>query len=163
MTVIGKTLLTVVALVTSIGCYIADWNVTHIHNPMWPGHAKFHNGQTMSMGLLLGITMLWYLFAPPTIGNPKKLAGGRENAHIWREVQRDAALANLRTVGVLGALYRVTQASAYLYPGSKPWDYIPGVVEEQSYWIQAWLEAGVLSMLALGWSIERSQILRLSK
>ncbi|MGV9367501.1 DUF6640 family protein [Amycolatopsis sp. NPDC003731] len=31
-------------------------------NPAWPPHAKFHNGQTMSLGLTLGATSLWQLW-----------------------------------------------------------------------------------------------------
>ena len=52
---IGKGLLTIVALITGIVPYVADWNETHIYNPKWPPHAKFHNGQTMVMGSLLGL------------------------------------------------------------------------------------------------------------
>lgn len=46
---LGRILLALVAVVTSVGGYIADWNETHVYNPRWPPHAKFHNGQTMSM------------------------------------------------------------------------------------------------------------------
>jgi hypothetical protein len=48
----GKVLLSVVALFTSTGCYLADWSDSHVFNPRWPPHAKFHNGQTMSNSLL---------------------------------------------------------------------------------------------------------------
>lgn len=50
---LGRTLLGLVGVTTSVGGYIADWNETHIYNPRWPPHAKFHNGQTMSMYLPL--------------------------------------------------------------------------------------------------------------
>ena len=40
----GRTILTLVAIVTAVGGYIADWNHTHVYNPRWPPHAKFHNG-----------------------------------------------------------------------------------------------------------------------
>lgn len=43
----GKIVLTAVALFTSTGCYLADWSDTHVFNPRWPPHAKFHNGETM--------------------------------------------------------------------------------------------------------------------
>ena len=43
----GKVLLSLVGLFTSTGCYFADWSDTHVFNPKWPPHAKFHNGQTM--------------------------------------------------------------------------------------------------------------------
>ena len=50
------------------GGYIADAVVPsgakqHIHNPNWPPHAKFHNGQGMFMGIGLGLLSLVTLFA----------------------------------------------------------------------------------------------------
>jgi len=34
----------------------------HLYNPRWPPHAKFHNCQTMVMGIVLGLVSLWSLF-----------------------------------------------------------------------------------------------------
>ena len=34
----------------------------HLWNPRWPPHAKFHNGQTMLMGILTGSISLFILF-----------------------------------------------------------------------------------------------------
>ena len=36
----------------------------HLRNPAWPPHAKFHNGQTMLLGMALGLLALSLLFAP---------------------------------------------------------------------------------------------------
>ena len=55
----ARILLTTTALITGIGPYYADFNETHVYNPTWPGHAKFHNGQTMSMGAYFSIVTLW--------------------------------------------------------------------------------------------------------
>ncbi|MGN5381810.1 DUF6640 family protein [Streptomyces lasalocidi] len=57
----GKTLLTLTSLVTACGSYFFDWNETHIYNPNWPPHAKFHNAQTMSMGTAVGTVSLYTL------------------------------------------------------------------------------------------------------
>jgi hypothetical protein len=35
----------------------------HLYNPAWPPHAKFHNGQTMLLGLALGTLALVILFS----------------------------------------------------------------------------------------------------
>jgi hypothetical protein len=60
----GKVLLSFVALVTSSGPYFFDWSKSLVFNPKWPPHAKYHNGQTMSFGLALGLATLWYLWGP---------------------------------------------------------------------------------------------------
>ncbi len=49
------------------GGYIADAVIPvtarqHQRNPHWPPHAKFHNGQTMLMGIGLGLLSLFLLF-----------------------------------------------------------------------------------------------------
>ena len=36
---------------------------THLYNPNWPPHAKFHNCQTMLLGVSLGVISLFLLFA----------------------------------------------------------------------------------------------------
>ena len=36
---------------------------THLYNPHWPPHAKFHNCQTMLLGVSLGTIALVLLFA----------------------------------------------------------------------------------------------------
>ena len=89
----GRVILTVIALGTIISPYIADWNATHIYNPLWPPHAKFHNAQTMVMGVLLGISGLFFL---------------------WR---RSGGDADVVPAIVLIALYWVSQLPAFLFPG----------------------------------------------
>ena len=60
----GRVILTVIAVGTIVSPYIADWNATHIYNPLWPPHAKFHNAQTMILSTLLGLTSLWLVWRP---------------------------------------------------------------------------------------------------
>lgn len=59
---IGAWIITLVALVTIVGPFLADWNETHIYNPRWTPHAKFHNGQTMLLGVGLGVSALWFVW-----------------------------------------------------------------------------------------------------
>ena len=63
---IAKWLIAVVA-VFNFGGLVADALVPatarqHLWNPNWPPHAKFHNGQTMVMGILGGLLSLAILF-----------------------------------------------------------------------------------------------------
>ncbi len=59
----------IVALVAvfNFGGYVADAVIPftakqHIHNSRWPPHAKFPNGQTMLLGIGLGLYSLFLLF-----------------------------------------------------------------------------------------------------
>ena len=42
----------------------------HLWNPRWPPHAKFHNGQTMLMGIFCGSISLVILFGSGTLTVP---------------------------------------------------------------------------------------------
>lgn len=99
---LGRAFLTISALAQAIGPFIADFNETHVKNPRWPPHARFHNGQTMSMGLCLSLATLYYTHRP-VLG-------------------KAAAVDSIFTAAVFGSLYWVTGLSAILYPGSKALD-----------------------------------------
>lgn len=91
----GKILITIVALMTAFGSYIFDWNHTHIFNPNWPPHAKFHNAQTMILGTLLGLLVLWLL---------------------W--IQKEYKLSTLRLIMIVASLYWIGQIGAFFFPGT---------------------------------------------
>lgn len=94
----GRLLLSTVAAFQAAGPFLADWNETHIYNPRWPGHAKFHNGQTMSMGLLLSLAMFHF---------------------TWRSDPGAAAsVDSARTAAIFGSIYWLSGLSAWFYPGS---------------------------------------------
>jgi hypothetical protein len=99
---------TLIGLFTCIGPYLADYNETHVFNPNWTPHAKFHNGQTMSMGACLGLATLWYTWLRTP--RPKGVGGVRE----WVEAER----IRRGVVAVLANMYWVTQLSGFLYPGT---------------------------------------------
>ena len=92
---IGKLLISLVALFTAVSPYLADWNVTHIYNPLWLPHAKFHNAQTMVLGAFLGLLALYCLWLRREISNRQKLNEG----------------------AVLASLYWLAQLPAIFFPG----------------------------------------------
>ena len=51
----GRRILSSVAALTAAGGFLADWNRTHLFNPDWPPHARFHDAQTILLGSLLGV------------------------------------------------------------------------------------------------------------
>jgi hypothetical protein len=127
-----RILLTIVGLFTCTSAFLADWNETHIHNPRWPPHAKFHNGQTMSMGLALGMLTLYYL---------------------WRPLMVESAKDNLNIVVTFASLYWVTQLSAILFPGTMFTDPEFGDAHPQIY-----ICAVLFALIGVGYSSEKSRI-----
>ena len=89
----GRVILTLIAVMTIVSPYLADWNATHIYNPLWPPHAKFHNAQTMTMGVMLGVSGLFFL---------------------WR---RRSGGGDVVPAIVLISLYWLSQLPAFLFPG----------------------------------------------
>ena len=92
----GRILLTVSAAYAGVGAFIFDWNKTHIYNPAWPPHAKFHNAQTMSLGAGLGVLALAALWSPHA---------------SWTRGRLNVATA-------AASLYWATQLTAMAYPGT---------------------------------------------
>jgi hypothetical protein len=129
---LGRALISLTSLVTAVGPYRADWNETHVYNPAWPPHAKFHNGQTMSLGLALGVTSLWQLWRAP-----------------------GSARASLDAGAVLASLYWLTQISALAYPGSKAVD-----PDRGEGFPQAKVAFPALAVTALGYVLERRRLAR---
>ncbi|MYR95248.1 acetyltransferase [Streptomyces sp. SID4937] len=126
-------MISVPAAVAGVGPCIADWNETHIHNPDWPPHAKFHNAQTMSLGVgLAGAALL----------------------QLWRPADsRAGARSALDGGAVSAALYWVTQISALAYPGSRAVD-PPG----KQLFPQAVVALPSLALVGLGYALERRRL-----
>lgn len=139
---VGRVLLTLSALGAAIGAYVADWNETHIFNPRWPPHAKFHNAQTMLLGTALGLLTLYYLWSPR-----------------WR-----ARAEGLGIGTALAAVYWLTQAGSLLFPGTALTDpefadrtaHIAGVVPMN----QLTIELVFLTLVAVGYGLERRALAR---
>lgn len=97
----GRFCFTIVALASSAGSFISDWSRTHMFNPKWPPHAKFHNAQTLSMGVCLALGVLYYTWIKPSGG-------------LTIEDQKEC----VRMAGVFGSMYWLTGLSAWFYPNT---------------------------------------------
>ena len=100
---IGKLLISLVALFTAVSPYLADWNETHIYNPLWLPHAKFHNAQTMVLGAFLGLLAVYCLWFRREVSDKQMLNEG----------------------AILASLYWLAQLPAIFFPGTALTD--PGI------------------------------------
>ena len=59
----GHSLLIAMSAATAVSGFIMDMNKTHIYNPRWTPHSKFHNAISIMNGALLGAAGLYFLLA----------------------------------------------------------------------------------------------------
>ncbi len=90
----GRIILSVIAIGTIVSPFLADWNATHIYNPLWTPHAKFHNAQTMAMAVLLGLGALFF---------------------TWRKSEN--LRENLLPAWLFAGFYWISQTLAFGFPG----------------------------------------------
>lgn len=135
-------LISLVALFTAVSPFLADFNSTHVYNAAWPGHARFHNGQTMTTGLLAGLLALYFLWGKST----------------------STALENLKVACLFAAFYWLAMAPAILYPGTtlsdpalggRPPDYVLGFAFTQLH-----LDAIIFCLLLVCYRTESKRLRR---
>ena len=137
---ISTALISLLALFTAISPFLADFNATHVYNSAWPGHARFHNGQTMTLGLLSGLLSFYFLWVKRT----------------------STALENLKVACLFAALYWLAMAPAILYPGAtlsdpalggRPPDYVFGFAFTQLH-----IDAIIFLLLLLCYRAEANRL-----
>ncbi|GAB4012778.1 hypothetical protein GCM10028808_29950 [Spirosoma migulaei] len=129
----GKLLITLVALITTLGGFVFDWNETHIFNPRWPPHAKFHNAQTMVLGALLGLLSGWFL---------------------W--FQKGEKRSTLQLAVLFGCLYWLGQLGAYFFPGTALFD--PEFTHPGQWPDQLILDGVLFLFLGVGYWLETRRL-----
>lgn len=99
MALVSRLIFTLIGVSLPVAAHAADMNKTHIYNPRWPPHAKFHNGQTLSMSLLLGGLTTFLSWWPSN------------NVAVMVAAAAGAA-----------SLYFISQSAAILYPNTAYFD-----------------------------------------
>ncbi len=136
----GRWLVSLVGLLTALGCWLADYSSTHMFNDHWPPHAKFHNAQTILLGTLLGLLTVFY---------------------AWR--RRGVGPDNLMAAILLSSLYWITQATAGLLPNTgltDPEFLGPTRLPFGLTGPQPFLDAAMLSLIAIAYALERRWLAR---
>ncbi|KAK3079149.1 hypothetical protein LTS18_005608 [Coniosporium uncinatum] len=134
----GRTLLLVSNALYGVGGFMADFSDSHILNPRWPPHAKFHNGQTMTLALFLSLSSLYYLYRPTS-----SAAQARDSVTVS---------------ALIAAMYCAAGLAAIWYPGTAWLD--PEF--ESGSWVedrrQLWLFSGVVAGCWGGWWLETKRL-----
>lgn len=99
MPITSRLLFSFVAIVTAVGAHLADFSDTHIFNPDWSGHAKYHTGHTMALSVALGFLTLFF---------------------AWRRSGDPAT--NLMATAGFASVYWISQAAAIFYPNTVYFD-----------------------------------------
>lgn len=127
----GRKILTGVAVATAVGGFLVDWNRTHLFNPAWPPHARFHDAQTISTGALLGSAGVLALRQ----GDEGILLGALLPAFFW-----------------------VSMGTAFLYPGAQGLqaEFPEKVPRIGGVWLdERFAAAGMLGLGGLGYLLAR--------
>ncbi len=59
----GPCLLTLANVITVAAPVAADWNDSHVFNPRWPAHARFHGVTSLAMATTLASFNIWSVWA----------------------------------------------------------------------------------------------------
>lgn len=133
----GKTLLASVAGLTATGGFLADWNKTHLFNPNWPPHAKFHDAMSITLGSFLGGAGLYFLL--------------RKGRHPHQDTQMGA---------VLPAFFWASQGISFAFPGAKGLEAeFPELIPRiKGVWLnEKFAAVAMLSLTGIGYVLEHKR------
>jgi hypothetical protein len=131
----GRRLLTSVAIATSVGGFVADFNRTHLFNRAWGPHARFHDAMTITLGSMLGVSSLYFLH--------------RQD----RDPELDLAVGAL-----LPSFFWAAQGAAFTFPGTGGLQAeFPQLVPRiRGVWIdERFISAILLALTAVGYAAVR--------
>lgn len=134
----SKKLLIGISVLTAVGGYLADLNRTHILNPRWTPHSKFHNALSIISETLLGGAGLYFLL--------------RKNGN-----KKD----NLKFGTLAPGFFWASMAGAIAFPGAEPLEAefpekIPRVGKLRLN--ETFASIVMLSLLGLAYLRERKQL-----
>ncbi|RLQ92222.1 DUF6640 family protein [Planomicrobium sp. Y74] len=133
----GKILLVTVAGLTTVGGFLADWNKTHLFNPNWPPHAKFHDAMSITIGTFLGSAGMYLLL--------------RKGECLQRDTQMAA---------MLPAFFWASQGVSFAFPGAKGLESeFPELVPRiKGVWLnEKFVAIAMLSLTGIGYVLERQR------
>jgi hypothetical protein len=135
----GRQVLTSVAALTSVGGFLADWNRTHLFNPNWPPHAKYHDALSILLGSLLGASGLYFL------------------QRRGKNPERDLAPGAL-----LPSFFWVAQGASFAFPRAEGLEaeFPEKVPRIKGVWInERFSSALMLALIMIGYVAERTNLI----
>ena len=137
----GRQVLTSVAALTLVGGFLADWNRTHLFNPNWSLHAKYHDAQTILHGLLLGASGIYFL---------RRRRG--------KDPERDLTLGAL-----LPSFFWVAQGLSFAFPGTEGFEaeFPEKVPRIKDVWVNERSSSVLmLALIVIGYVAERRNLIK---
>lgn len=132
----GRILLLSGAAFTAAGGFLADWNRTHLFNPKWTPHAKFHDAMSILLGTMLGAGSFYLL----------KKKGNQQPDLQWAVL--------------LQSFYWASMAGSFAFPGAKGLEAeFPELVPKAGKFRinEGAASIFMLSMLGLGYALTKGE------